>query len=68
MGLMGGVKGFSAAVVGAWETFMAPSSEDWSWDSWKLRSGFYPRGTPYTDVFAFLVVIFSLFSAIRHPG
>jgi len=61
MGLMGGVKGFSAAVVGGLgnaygaiigglilgfvETFAA---------------GFVPGGTPYTDVFAFLVVIFFL--------
>lgn len=61
MGLMGGVKGFSAAVVGGLgnvygaiigglilgfvETF---------------ASGFIPGGTPYTDVFAFLVVIFFL--------
>jgi branched-chain amino acid transport system permease protein len=61
MGLMGGVKGFSAAVVGGLgnvygaiigglilgfvETFAA---------------AFVPGGTPYTDVFAFLVVIFFL--------
>lgn len=61
MGLMGGVKGFSAAVVGGLgnvygaiigglilglvETFAA---------------AFIPGGTPYTDVFAFLVVIFFL--------
>lgn len=61
MGLMGGVKGFSAAVVGGLgnvygaiigglilgfvETFAA---------------AFIPRGTPYTDVLAFLVVIFFL--------
>lgn len=61
MGLTGGVKGFSAAVVGGLgnvygaiigglilgfvETFAA---------------AFIPGGTPYTDVFAFLVVIFFL--------
>lgn len=61
MGLMGGVKGFSAAVVGGLgnvygaiigglilglvETFAA---------------AFIPGGTPYTDVFAFIVVIFFL--------
>ena len=61
MGLMGGVKGFSAATVGGLgnvygaivgglilgfvETFAA---------------ALIPGGTPYTDVFAFLVVIFFL--------
>jgi branched-chain amino acid transport system permease protein len=61
MGLMGGVKGFSAAVVGGLgnvygsiigglilgivETFVA---------------AFIPGGSPYADVFSFLVVIFFL--------
>jgi branched-chain amino acid transport system permease protein len=67
MGLMGGIKGFSAAVVGGLGNvygaiiggFILGFVETFA-------AAFVPGGTPYTDVFAFLVVI--LFLIFRPSG
>ncbi len=61
MGLMGGVKGFSAAVVGGlgnvYGAIIGGLILGWVET---FAAAFIPGGTPYTDVFAFLVVIFFL--------
>ena len=61
IGLMGGIKGFSAAVVGGLGNFygaIAGSLVLGFVES--LSSAYIPGGAPYKDVFAFLIVIFFL--------
>lgn len=61
MGLMGGIKGFSAAVVGGLGSIygaIAGSLVLGFVES--LVSAYVPGGAPYKDVFAFIVVIFFL--------
>lgn len=61
MGLMGGVKGFSAAVVGGLGNVYGAIVGGLILGLVEtIASAFIPGGTPYTDVFAFLVVIFFL--------
>jgi branched-chain amino acid transport system permease protein len=61
MGLMGGVKGFSAAVVGGLGNVYGAIIGGLILGLVEtLAAAFIPGGTPYTDVFAFLVVIFFL--------
>lgn len=61
IGLMGGIKGFSAAVVGGLGSFygaIAGSLVLGFVES--LVSAYVPGGAPYKDVFAFVIVIFFL--------
>ncbi len=61
MGLMGGIKGFSAAVVGGLGSFygaIVGSIVLGFVES--LVCAYVPGGTPYKDVFAFVIVIFFL--------
>lgn len=61
MGLMGGVKGFSAAVVGGLGNVYGAIIGGLTLGLVEtFTAAFIPGGTPYTDVFAFLVVIFFL--------
>jgi branched-chain amino acid transport system permease protein len=61
IGLMGGIKGFSAAVVGGLGNFYGAivGSVILGFVE-SLVSAYVPGGAPYKDVFAFLIVIFFL--------
>jgi branched-chain amino acid transport system permease protein len=61
IGLMGGIKGFSAAVVGGLGNFYGAivGSVILGFVE-SLVSAYIPGGAPYKDVFAFLIVIFFL--------
>jgi branched-chain amino acid transport system permease protein len=61
MGLMGGIKGFSAAVVGGLGNIYGAILGGLVLGFVEtFASAFIPGGTAYKDVFAFLVVIFFL--------
>jgi branched-chain amino acid transport system permease protein len=61
IGLMGGIKGFSAAVVGGLGSFYGAivGSVVLGFVE-SLVSAYVPGGAPYKDVFAFVIVIFFL--------
>jgi branched-chain amino acid transport system permease protein len=61
IGLMGGIKGFSAAVVGGLGNFYGAIVGSLILGFIEsLTSAYVPGGAPYKDVFAFIVVIFFL--------
>ena len=61
MGLMGGIKGFSAAVVGGLGNFYGAIVGSLILGFIEsLSSAYIPGGAPYKDVFGFLIVIFFL--------
>ena len=61
MGLMGGIKGFSAAVVGGLGSFYGAIVGSLVLGFVEsFASAYIPGGAPYKDVFAFVIVIFFL--------
>lgn len=61
IGLMGGIKGFSAAVVGGLGNFNGAILGGLTLGVVEtFASAYIPGGTPYKDVFAFVIVIFFL--------
>jgi len=61
IGLMGGIKGFSAAVVGGLGNFNGAILGGLTLGLVEtFASAYIPGGTPYKDVFAFIIVIFFL--------
>lgn len=61
IGLMGGIKGFSAAVVGGLGNFNGAILGGLTLGMVEtFASAYIPGGTPYKDVFAFIIVIFFL--------
>jgi branched-chain amino acid transport system permease protein len=61
IGLMGGIKGFSAAVVGGLGNFYGAIVGSLVLGFIEsLTSAYIPGGAPYKDVFAFIIVIFFL--------
>ena len=61
IGLMGGIKGFSAAVVGGLGNFNGAILGGLTLGVVEtFASAYIPGGTPYKDVFAFIIVIFFL--------
>jgi len=61
IGLMGGIKGFSAAVVGGLGNFYGAIVGSLILGfTESLSSAYIPGGAPYKDVFAFIIVIFFL--------
>ena len=61
IGLMGGVKGFSAAVVGGLGNFNGAILGGLTLGIVEtFASAYIPGGTPYKDVYAFIIVIFFL--------
>lgn len=61
IGLMGGIKGFSAAVVGGLGSFYGAIVGSMVLGFIEsLASAYIPGGAPYKDVFAFVIVIFFL--------
>ena len=61
IGLMGGIKGFSAAVVGGLGNFYGAIAGSLILGFIEsLSSAYIPGGAPYKDVFAFIIVIFFL--------
>jgi len=61
IGLMGGIKGFSAAVVGGLGNFYGAIVGSLILGFVEsLTSAYVPGGAPYKDVFAFIIVIFFL--------
>lgn len=61
IGLMGGIKGFSAAVVGGLGNFNGAILGGLTLGIIEtFASAYIPGGTPYKDVYAFIIVIFFL--------
>ncbi len=61
IGLMGGIKGFSAAVVGGLGNFNGAILGGLTLGIVEtFASAYIPGGTPYKDVYAFIIVIFFL--------
>ena len=61
VGLMGGIKGFSAAVVGGLGNFNGAILGGLTLGFVEtFASAYIPGGTPYKDVYAFIIVIFFL--------
>ena len=61
IGLMGGIKGFSAAVVGGLGNFNGAILGGLTLGLVEtFASAYIPGGTPYKDVFAFIIVVFFL--------
>jgi branched-chain amino acid transport system permease protein len=61
IGLMGGIKGFSAAVVGGLGNFYGAIVGSLVLGFIEsLTSAYIPGGAPYKDIFAFIIVIFFL--------
>jgi branched-chain amino acid transport system permease protein len=61
IGLMGGIKGFSAAVVGGLGNFQGAILGGLTLGVVEtFASAYIPGGMPYKDVFAFTIVIFFL--------
>ncbi|MBW1935630.1 MAG: branched-chain amino acid ABC transporter permease [Deltaproteobacteria bacterium] len=61
IGLMGGIKGFSAAVVGGLGNFNGAILGGLTLGFVEtFASAYIPGGTPYKDVYAFIIVIFFL--------
>jgi len=61
IGLMGGIKGFSAAVVGGLGNFNGAILGGLTLGFIEtFASAYIPGGTPYKDVYAFIIVIFFL--------
>jgi len=61
IGLMGGIKGFSAAVVGGLGNFNGAILGGLTLGLVEtFASAYIPGGTPYKDVYAFIIVIFFL--------
>lgn len=61
IGLMGGIKGFSAAVVGGLGNFYGAILGGLTLGIVEtFASAYIPGGTPYKDVYAFIIVVFFL--------
>jgi branched-chain amino acid transport system permease protein len=61
IGLMGGIKGFSAAVVGGLGNFNGAILGGLTLGIVEtFASGYIPGGAPYKDVYAFIIVVFFL--------
>jgi len=61
IGLMGGIKGFSAAVVGGLGSFYGAILGGLTLGIIEtFGSAYIPGGTPYKDVYAFIIVVFFL--------